>query len=241
MGKTQSKKRREQSARTLSETTKAVKPSYRNIDIILCILLVLVVLAGFWRATGFQFTKFDDNVYITENDHVQHGLVANEIAWAFKSGYAANWHPLTWISHMVDWSMFGPKPMGPHVVNILFHAANAILLFLVLLRMTGCRWRSAFVAALFAVHPLHVESVAWVVERKDVLSTFFWMLTILAYLRYVEKPGIIRYIPILLAFALGLMAKPMLVTLPLVLLMLDYWPLRRFRFSPSPQPSPARG
>ena len=150
------------------------------------------------------------------------------IRWAFTTGHAGNWHPLTWISHMLDIQLFGLNPQGHHLMNLFFHIANTLLLFFVLHRMTKALWQSAFVAALFALHPLHVESVAWVAERKDVLSTFFWMLTMGAYCYYVERPGLRRYLPVLLLFALGLMAKPMLVTLPFVLLLLDYWPLRRF-------------
>ena len=183
------------------------------------------MVACYCRVASLDYTKFDDNVYVTENGHVQQGLTSGSIAWAFQSGYAANWHPLTWLSHMADWDMFGASPRGPHLENVLFHIANTFLLFLILTRMTGYRWRSAFVAGVFAAHPLHVESVAWVVERKDVLSTLFMMLTILAYLRYVKAPNGGKYALVLLAFALGFMAQPMLVTLPLLLLLLDYWPL----------------
>ncbi|HUV50212.1 MAG TPA: tetratricopeptide repeat protein, partial [Anaerolineae bacterium] len=152
------------------------------------------------------------------------------LIWPFTTFHSANWHPITWLSHMLDYELYGLHPMGHHWTNLQFHIANTLLLFFILFKMTGALWRSAFVAALFALHPLHVESVAWVAERKDVLSTFFWLLTMLAYLRYVEKPALIRYFMILLFFVLGLMSKPMLVTLPFVLLLLDLWPLKRFQF-----------
>lgn len=174
------------------------------------------------------FTNFDDDDYVTANRHVQH-LTWKNVGWAFNIGYTSNWHPLTWMSHMMDYRLFGSNPLGHHLVNLLLHIANTLLLLLIFARMTGSMWKSAFVAALFAVHPLHVESVAWVAERKDVLSTLFFMLTILAYLRYAAKPGAVRYLPVMGLFALGLMAKPMLVTLPFVLLLLDYWPLDRIR------------
>lgn len=231
MAKTRERRRREASERVPAVAAKARRSEEGRKDLLICVVLVAIVLIGYCRVASLDFTKFDDNVYVTDNAHVQQGLTGTSLAWTFQSGYAANWHPLTWISHMADWEMFGASPKGPHLENVLFHIANTLLLFVILTLITGYRWRSAFVAALFAVHPLHVESVAWVVERKDVLSTFLMMLTILAYVRYVKSPGIARYSLVLLAFALGLMAKPMLVTLPLVLLLLDYWPLRRLRIS----------
>jgi Flp pilus assembly protein TadD len=176
-----------------------------------------------------EFINYDDNAYITDNAQVQKGLTSKGIIWAFTTSHTGNWHPLTWISHMLDCELYGLNPEGHHLTNVLFHMANAILLFVVLRWMTGAIWRSGLVAALFALHPLHVESVAWVAERKDVLSTFFWMLTMLAYVHYVNRPGGKRYLLVLVTFALGLMAKPMLVTLPFVLLLLDYWPLNRFQ------------
>ena len=203
------------------------------------IILALTVLtvASYWRVAGNEFIGYDDDVYVYNNHHVQEGITPQSLKWAFNMGHAANWHPLTWISHMVDFRLFGPKPMGHHAVNLIFHVLNTVLLLLVLSRMTarpgspqaGAVWKSAFVAGLFAVHPLHVESVAWVAERKDVLSTFIWLLAMGAYVLYSEKPSIRRYVPVIVLFALGLMAKPMLVTLPLVLLLLDYWPLKRSR------------
>jgi hypothetical protein len=155
-------------------------------------------------------------------------LSAENIAWAFRTFFFVNWHPLTWLSYMLDSQLFGVNSAAFHLVNLLFHSLTTLLVFFVFNRMTGARWPSAFLAMLFAVHPLHVESVAWVAERKDVLSGLFWMLTLWAYARYAEKPLPARYGLTLLLFALGLMAKPMLVTLPFVLLLLDFWPLRRW-------------
>jgi Flp pilus assembly protein TadD len=200
------------------------------------LLLVLVTCAVYWQAGGHQFVNFDDAMYLLENPHVRTGLTGEGIIWAFTSTYASNWHPLTWLSHMLDVQLFGLDPGPHHLVNVLFHAINTVLLFLLLLRMTGAYWQSAFVAALFALHPLHVESVAWVAERKDVLSAFFWMLTLLLYAWYVERPRRGRYLLTLCAFALGLMSKPMLVTLPAVLLLMDYWPLGRMQFGKAEQP-----
>jgi len=195
---------------------------------VICLILVIVTLAVYWQVGNHEFVNYDDNEYVTENRHVQSGLTPDSIAWAFTSTHAANWHPLTWLSHMLDCQIYGLNPGGHHLTNVILHILNSILLFLIFRRMTGALWKSAFIAALFALHPLHVESVAWVAERKDVLSTFFWMLTMGAYVLYTERPGIKIYLITVLLFALGLMAKPMLVTLPFVLLLLDYWPLGRF-------------
>jgi protein O-mannosyl-transferase len=197
---------------------------------IITILLFLTsaTLLSFWQVIHCDFINYDDTDYVTENSHIQNGITRDGIKWAFTTGHAANWHPLTWLSHMMDAQLFGLNPRWHHLTNLLFHIANTLLLFFVLHRMTKALWQSAFVAALFALHPLHVESVAWVAERKDVLSTFFWLLTMRAYHFYVERPGLKRYLAVFVFFALGLMAKPMLVTLPFVLLLLDYWPLRRF-------------
>jgi tetratricopeptide (TPR) repeat protein len=195
--------------------------------------LILGTLLAYGRVLTCGFTNFDDPNYITENSHVSSGLSAGNLAWAFTTGHASNWHPLTWISHMVDCQIFGLHAAGHHAVNLLFHLANTLLLFGILKRMTGAIWRSAAVAALFAWHPLHVESVAWLSERKDVLSAFFWLLTMRAYLRYVEEFKVHSpkfkacYVMALVWFVCGLMSKPMVVTLPFVLILLDYWPLRR--------------
>jgi|Deesub1362A_J573_1020465.scaffolds.fasta_scaffold00013_77 Flp pilus assembly protein TadD len=203
----------------------------RRQELVISLLLVVTVFAVFWHLKYNDFVSFDDYMYITENSHVTSGLTKENIIWAFTTGHASNWHPLTWLSHMLDVELYGLNPTGHHLSNLLFHIANTLLLFLILKRLTGALWRSAFVAALFGLHPLHVESVAWASERKDVLSTFFWMLTMGAYARYVERPRLTLYLLTLLMFVLGLMSKPMLVTLPFVLLMLDYWPLKRLKKS----------
>lgn len=189
--------------------------------------LIAVTLAVYWRAANNDFVNYDDPDYVYQNPHVQ-TVNRDNIVWAFTSTEKANWHPLTWLSHMVDCQLYDLNPRGHHLTSVAIHIVNAVLLFLLLSRLTGTLWRSAFVAALFALHPLHVESVAWVAERKDVLSALFFMLTLLAYTRYVERPGLARYSLVFCSFTLGLMAKPMLVTLPFVLLLLDYWPLGRY-------------
>jgi len=171
---------------------------------------------------------YDDNNYVTENPHINGGITGKAVLWAITTSHAGNWHPVTWLSHTLDCEIFGLNPAGHHITSLFIHIANTLLLFWVLRRMTGAIWPGAFVAAMFALHPLHVESVAWVAERKDVLSGFFWMLTMAAYVRYAERPGIGRYMLVIVAYVLGLMAKPMVVTLPFVLLILDWWPLERF-------------
>jgi hypothetical protein len=227
---------------------------------ILCVALVIGTIALYCPLLWHGFINYDDPDYILNNPHVNTGLTWPNIVWALKSSYAANWHPLTWISHMLDCQLFGLNASGHHLVNVFFHTANAALLFNLLRRMTGSVWRSFFVAALFAWHPLHVESVAWASERKDVLSAFFWMLTLICYGRYAKsmsfkephvpalassltpdgmeqnqckmKPRAFRasfYLLALFFFACGLMSKPMVVTLPCVLMLLDFWPLKRFK------------
>jgi protein O-mannosyl-transferase len=193
--------------------------------------LVLLVAAAYAAVARFGFTRFDDPTYVTENPYIAGGLSANAVKWALTSGYAANWHPLTWISHMLDVQLFGLDAGPHHVVNVALHAASTVLLFTVLLRMSGALWPSAFVAGLFGLHPIHVESVAWVAERKDVLSAFFWMLTLWAYAEYARRPRRGAYLAVVVLFALGLMAKPMVVTLPFALLLLDVWPLERVKGS----------
>lgn len=192
------------------------------------VFLLTTVLAVYWQVGSHAFLKYDDQAYVVDNPHINSGLTLVNIQWAFTSVYAANWHPFTWLSHMLDVQLFGMNPAGHHLVNVFLHVTNAILLFFLLCRSTGSLWRSAVVAALFALHPLHVESVAWVAERKDVLSTLFGLLTLYFYVGYVEQPSPQRYAGMLIAFIFGLMSKPMLVTLPLVMLMMDYWPLNRF-------------
>jgi tetratricopeptide (TPR) repeat protein len=200
---------------------------YRT-EIAVCVALLALTAGAMGVGCWNGFTNYDDTDYVTTNQEVRAGLSAAGLRWAFTSFHAANWHPLTWLSLQLDATLFGPEAAwGYHLTNLLLHAANVLLLFLTLRRMTGAVWRGAAVAALFAVHPAHVESVAWIAERKDVLSGFFWMLTLLVYAWYAERPGWRRYLVVLAAFALGLMAKPMVVTLPCVLLLLDYWPLRR--------------
>jgi lipoprotein NlpI len=201
------------------------------LPLLICLSLAILTIIAFSPLKDSGFIVYDDEQYITKNVYVQSGLNTESISQAFSSDlakYSGHWHPLTWLSLMLDHSLFGLNPTGYHLVNLLFHVLNTVLLFLVLRRMTKTTWPGTFVAALFAIHPLHVESVAWVVERKDVLSTFFWMLTLGAYSYYVEQKTAQRYAFILLFFILGLMSKPMLVTLPFVLLLLDFWPLQRF-------------
>jgi protein O-mannosyl-transferase len=219
-------------------------------------LLALVTIAVYWPATRCDFVNYDDNIYVTENPHVQGGLNWEGVKWAFgNTGQAAYWVPVMWLSHELACQFFGLNPWGHHLINVLLHAANTALVFVLLRGLTGATWRSLVVAALFGLHPLRVESVAWVTERKDVLSTFFGLLALIAYTRYVEKSKVqsptppareqaskVFYGLALVFFALGLMSKPMLVTLPFVMLLLDYWPLQRvssFKFSVSSHvPSP---
>ena len=191
------------------------------------VFLVAITWLVFGQTLGHDFVNFDDHVYVYDNPLVAKGLTVDGVIGAFTHAHARNWHPLTTMSHMLDCQLYGLKARGHHFTNVLLHTVAVLLLFAVLRDMTGTFWRSAFVAALFAIHPLHVESVAWVAERKDVLSAVFFMLTLGAYVRYVRAPSIGRYVCVAFLFALGLMSKPMLVTLPFVLLLLDYWPLRR--------------
>jgi len=197
-------------------------------SILICALLALITIAVYWQVGEFEFLDWDDTIYLTENAAVQSGVTFGAIKWAFSSFHATNWHPVTWLSHMLDVQMFGMNAGRHHLTNLLLHICNTLLLFLILLRMTGLAWRSFFVAALFAVHPLHVESVAWVAERKDVLSAFFGMLAIYCYTFYIQNQKLKWYLLVVICFAVGLMAKPMLVTFPFILLLLDYWPLKRF-------------
>jgi protein O-mannosyl-transferase len=194
---------------------------------VIALALALLTIAAYRDAPFNNFIDLDDPDYASANPNVRDGLTPAGFVWALTTFHAANWHPLTWLSLQLDASLLGPGPVGYHLTNLLLHTANVVLLFLVLRRMTGALWRSALVAALFAVHPLHVESVAWVAERKDVLSTFFWVVTLAAYAHYAARPSPGRYLLVMALFVLGLLAKPMLVTLPCVLLLLDYWPLRR--------------
>jgi Flp pilus assembly protein TadD len=217
---------------------------------LVAVLLALVTIPLYWPATGYDFVNFDDDVYVTDNTHVTSGFTWENVTWAFRSGHAANWHPVTWLSHMLDCQLFGLRPGGHHLTSVLLHACNAVLVFLLLQQLTRTVWRSLFVATLFAVHPLRVESVAWVAERKDVLSACFGLLALMFYGRYALKSEVgsqkserggkpldsclrsSSYWFSLLFFALGLMSKPMLVTWPFVMLLLDYWPLKRFNRIP---------
>lgn len=201
---------------------------YRS-DIIVSLLLIITTLAVYLQIRNYEFVNYDDYDYVTQNRHVQHGWTREGVLWAFTAKLHGHWHPLTWLSHMTDYQLFGRNPGGHHLTSLFLHVANALLLFLILKSTTGALMRSGFVAALFALHPLHVESVAWVADRKDVLSTFFWMLAMWAYVKYSEDRRLNRYLLGLTAFVLGLMAKPMIVTLPFIFLLMDYWPLGRFQ------------
>ncbi len=239
-----------------------MNPGHRRRSLLICALLCAVTVAAYWPLWNNDFISLDDYTYITNNPHVTGGLTWENVKWSFQAGYAGYWHPVTWLSHLLDVQLFGLNPRGPHLVNLLIHLANAILIFLVFQGMTQRPWRCALVAALFAVHPLHVESVAWAAERKDVLSTFFFLLTLLCYAKAVARrvavargewrvaggrgqvaenkavtaspasplatrhPSLFYWLAVVF-FALGLMSKPMLVTLPGVLLLLDFWPLGR--------------
>ena len=200
----------------------------RHCVVLIYILLSVAILLVYWQVQYFGFIDFDDNMYVIENPHVQSGLSYHGLIWAFTTTHITNWHPLTWLSLMFDYDLYRLNPSGYHWTNIIFHIANTLLLFFVFNRMSGETWKSALVAFLFAVHPINVESVAWIAERKNVLSTSFWTLTMLTYVLYVESPILKRYLLVMLSFTMGLLVKPMLVTLPFVLLLLDYWPLNRF-------------
>ncbi|MCL6520737.1 MAG: tetratricopeptide repeat protein [Armatimonadetes bacterium] len=209
------------------------KPISSHIHLKLCILVVIITAVAFAQVVGHKFVSYDDSKYVTLNPHIRNGITLTTIAWAFTTFRASNWHPLTWLSHALDCQLYGlHNACGHHVTNLLLHLANVALLFFLFSKMTGAVWQSAFLAILFGVHPLHVESVAWVAERKDVLSTLFWMLTIFAYIQYSQSPKTKTYISVITFFTLGLMSKPMLVTLPFVLLLLDYWPLKRMNIGP---------
>jgi len=196
--------------------------------IFIYIVLTIVTLAVYWQVNKFDFVIIDDPMYITENHHIQSGFTWNGLAWAFGIRNAAFWHPLTWLSFMLDYQLYGLNAGGYHITNIILHIISVLLLFWLFHRMTKALWSSAFIAAFFALHPLHLESVAWVTERKDVLCAFFWMLTLCLYVYYTEKPLIKRYLFVLLSFVCALMSKSMAITLPAVMILLDFWPLSRF-------------
>ena len=224
--------RKRKTALVAAAKRRSVVPLSHNIrlkraDLVILLGLAVMTLGIYAQVIGHQFITLDDPTYIRENPNVNRGVTLAGLAWAFTTFHAANWHPLTWISHMIDCQLFGTNAGRHLLVNTLIHAANTLLIFYFLLRTTHARWPSALVAALFALHPLHVESVAWASERKDTLSTFFGLLSLIAYVRYAEAPSISRYAWVAITLALGLLAKPMLVTWPFVMLLLDYWPLRR--------------
>ncbi len=215
--------------RITPQSTALPKTSLHWVIVCVCIVLAVLTCIVFGQTLRHDFVNYDDPRYVYQNPKITSGLNIASIVWAFTHIHSENWHPLTTITHMVDCQLYGLKAGGHHFSNVLLHTIGVVLLFVVLQQMTGALWRSAFVAALFAIHPLHVESVAWVAERKDVLSGVFFMVTLLAYVHYSRAPSIGRYLTVALAFALGLMSKPMLVTVPFVLLLLDYWPLCRIR------------
>ena len=211
----------------LGSCARGQRAKSRVTDLLVCLGLVAVTWAVFGQTLAHDFVNFDDHVYVYENPLVIRGLSTEGIIGAFTHTHARNWHPLTTLSHMLDCQLYGLNAGGHHLTNVILHTISVLLLFLVLKQMTGAFWQSAFVAGVFAIHPLHVESVAWIAERKDVLSAVFFMLTLAAYARYARAPSAPRYLLVALLFAFGLMSKPMLVTLPFVLLLLDYWPLGR--------------
>ena len=196
--------------------------------LIIYVIFVVVTLAVYWQVHQFDFVDLDDFVYVSENLNIQSGITPESVRWTFSTTHADFWHPLTWLSLMFDYQLYGLNAGGYHLTNLILHILSTLLLFWLFHRMTHEIWKSAFVAAFFALHPLHVESVAWVSERKDVLSAFFWMLTLCCYVYYTEKPLIKRYLLVLVSFVLALMSKPMVVTLPVIMILLDYWPLKRF-------------
>jgi len=199
------------------------------------LILTLIICAVFAQVHSFDFINYDDNAYVTENNHIITGLTLNNIAWAFKQTHFFMWHPITSISHMIDCQLFGLNAGCHHIVSLMFHIANTLLLFGILKKSTGRLWPSAFAAALFALHPLNVESIVWIAERKSVLSGFFWMLTLAVYIRYTKNPRPVNYLLVVFVFSLALMAKPVTVTLPFVLLLLDYWPLNRIQIENNQQ------
>jgi hypothetical protein len=206
---------------------KSLQPSRPFLFFLAAIFLIGITLFSFWGVKNCEFTIFDDSAYVSRNTHVAAGLTAENVLWALSSTTSSNWHPLTWMLYMLLSHVFGLNPVIYHIVNLMLHTVNVLLLFGVLLRMSGGLYRSVFVAALFAIHPMHVESVAWVSELKDMLYTFFWLLAMLSYLNYARRSGKWRYLTTLGLFVLGLMSKPMMITFPFVLLLLDYWPLGR--------------
>jgi len=220
-------------------TSKNIISTKVRIEVLISLSLILAILYIYYQTKNFDFVLLDDDVYITANPFVAGGLNTENIEWAFSHSHGGFWIPLTWLSYMIDSQLHGLQPGYYHITNLIFHIFNTLLLFFIFRKMTGDVWRSWFIAALFAVHPVHVESVAWVSERKDLLFAFFWLLTMGSYYYYVKQPGIWRYSLVIVFFIAGLMSKPMIVTLPFVLLLLDYWPLGRYRFKGFPRPQAA--
>lgn len=207
---------------------KEVSEKYKAV--LICVILATATFGAYWQVLRSDFVNFDDPIYVTENEYVNTGFSWENVRWAFTAGKVSYWHPLTWFSHMLDCELYGLRPGLHHLTNLIIHIANGLLVFLVFKAMTGAVWRSAFVAAVFALHPVNVDSVAWIAERKNVLSTLLWLLIMWGYASYVRRGGAGRYLVTLLLFVLGLLAKPMLVTLPFVMLVLDYWPFGRLDF-----------
>ncbi len=200
----------------------------KKTESLLGLLIVLITTAVYLQTASFDFADFDDDLYVKANPYIQNGLTLEAIKWAVTATYQATWQPLIWMSFMIDFNLFGLAPGGYHITNLIYHLIATVLLYLVMLRSTGAMWKSFFVASVFALHPLHVESVAWIAERKDVLSALFWFLTMFLYLRYIKNRTITNYVFVVLSLCFGLMSKGMLVTLPFVLVLFDYWPLNRF-------------
>lgn len=205
-------------------------PLHKYRCFLICIFIIFATLAAYWPVLNHEFVNYDDDKYVTENPNVKRTITRDSVIWAFTKPHYHMWHPLTSLTHLLDYQLFGLNPAWHHLTSLLFHIASTLLLFGILKRMTAAVWPSLFVAAAFALHPLNVESVAWVSERKNVLSTFFWMLTLTAYIRYTDRSCLGRFLLVVLVFALATMTKPMVVTLPFVLLLLDYWPLGRLQF-----------
>jgi len=202
----------------------------KKIDIFIVIFIILSTWSVYVQVLDYDFINYDDDEYITENEHVKKGITGESVVWALTEFHSANWHPLTWLSHIIDCQLFGLNAGRHHLISLIFHVLNSVLLYVVFRKMTGATWQSGFVAALFALHPLHVESVAWISERKDMLSTFCMMLTLLCYISYIQKRKIFYFYFVVIFYLLGLASKSILVTLPFVLLLLDFWPLKRFHF-----------
>ncbi len=212
--------------------TRLLDQDEKDLKTTFCLLLVAVTAAVYWQVAFHEFLNYDDHLFVYQNSHVSTGMTWANVKWAFTTldGDASYWHPLTWLSLQLDCQLFGLRPGALHLTNLLFHLANTALLFIVLDKLTGEMWRSLMVAALFALHPLHIETVAWVAERKGLVCTFFWLLTSWAYIGYARRPGFLRYLLVFILCAASLMSKPFAVTLPFTLLLLDFWPLQRLRF-----------